>query len=290
MWRPASLPDVRLVIARCSVDYAGRLTAHLPVGHPADHGEGRRLRRHPRRRRRLQAAQLDERPEQGRRAATTGGSSPAPRARRSPSSSRRCSATRPTSSASTPACRRTASRPTCRSCWPPTPPPSAPGSAWCGGSTPPASARSTCCAAMPTASPSPSRSSAGARSTASSSSPATSTASTCDPLLRPVRGIFVAQVIKPQARTLADRPRHRLRRGRLRRAARHRVQRAAPVLRAAGPHPGRRPRTSAARSIPCRPAGDAHRFQFRRVQQYRAELLFTLSISCPAGFQVRMLM
>src|SRR6185437_13194589 len=27
---PVELPDVRLVIARCSVDYVGRLTAHLP--------------------------------------------------------------------------------------------------------------------------------------------------------------------------------------------------------------------------------------------------------------------
>lgn len=29
--RPANLPAVRLVIARCQVDYAGRLTAHLPM-------------------------------------------------------------------------------------------------------------------------------------------------------------------------------------------------------------------------------------------------------------------
>jgi endonuclease len=28
--RAVELPDVRLVIARCSVDYVGRLTAHLP--------------------------------------------------------------------------------------------------------------------------------------------------------------------------------------------------------------------------------------------------------------------
>jgi RecB family endonuclease NucS len=28
--RPVEFPDVRLVIARCSVDYVGRLTAHLP--------------------------------------------------------------------------------------------------------------------------------------------------------------------------------------------------------------------------------------------------------------------
>ena len=41
-----------------------------------------------------------------------------------------------------------------------------------------------------------------------------------DPLLAPVRGIFAAQEIKPQARVLADRPRHRLRGRRLRRPAR----------------------------------------------------------------------
>ena len=43
-----------------------------------------------------------------------------------------------------------------------------------------------------------------------------------DPRLRPVRGMFVAQVIKPQARVLADPRGIALRRGRLRRAARHR--------------------------------------------------------------------
>ena len=62
---------MRLVIARCSVDYAGRLSAHLPEAVAADHGQGRRLRRHPRRRRRLQAAELDERAEHARRPATT---------------------------------------------------------------------------------------------------------------------------------------------------------------------------------------------------------------------------
>ena len=45
-----------------------------------------------------------------------------------------------------------------------------------------------------------------------------------DPLLRPVRGVFAAQQIKPQARVLANRPRHRLRGPRLRRAARHRAR------------------------------------------------------------------
>ena len=43
-----------------------------------------------------------------------------------------------------------------------------------------------------------------------------------DPLLAPVRGIFAAQEIKPQARVLAERPRHHLRPRRLRRPARPR--------------------------------------------------------------------
>ena len=55
----ASRP-VRLVIARCSVDYVGRLTAHLPLGHPAADGQGRRLGARALRRRLVQAAELDE--------------------------------------------------------------------------------------------------------------------------------------------------------------------------------------------------------------------------------------
>ena len=41
-----------------------------------------------------------------------------------------------------------------------------------------------------------------------------------DPLLAPVRGIFAAQQIKPQAKVLANGPRHRLRHPGLRRHAR----------------------------------------------------------------------
>ena len=51
-----------------------------------------------------------------------------------------------------------------------------------------------------------------------------------DPLLAPVRGIFAAQEIKPQARVLADGPRHRLRRRRLRRTARPRRPRRPALL------------------------------------------------------------
>ena len=100
---------------------------------------------------------------------------------------------------------------------------------WCVASTPPTSGPSTCCAATPTAGPSPSRSSAGARSTGSSSSPATWPASTSTapaPGARHVRG----PAIKPQAKVLAADRGIELRRGRLRRAARHRVAPAPPVL------------------------------------------------------------
>ena len=51
-----------------------------------------------------------------------------------------------------------------------------------------------------------------------------------DPLLAPVRGIFAAQEIKPQARVLADRPWDRLRGRGLRRAARPRRSFAATLL------------------------------------------------------------
>ncbi len=43
-----------------------------------------------------------------------------------------------------------------------------------------------------------------------------------DPLLAPVRGVFAAQEIKPQAKVLAERPRIELRHPRLRRPAWHR--------------------------------------------------------------------
>ena len=51
-----------------------------------------------------------------------------------------------------------------------------------------------------------------------------------DPLLAPVRGIFAAQEIKPQARVLATDRGIALRRRRLRRPARHRRQRAPALL------------------------------------------------------------
>ena len=227
---PAVARSMRLVIARCSVDYEGRLTRAPADGHPADHGEGRRLRGHPRRRRRLQAAQLDERAEPARRGRRRvdghqpegrdahdhdrGGAvrhRPRPRRRPGPAEGRRRG---PPPGAAGRQLRR-ASRPGC---------------AWCAASTPPTSAPSTCSAATPTARPWPSRSSAAARSTASSSSPATSSSSNRDPMLRPVRGMFVAQADQAPGQGAGRRARHRVRRGRLRRAPRHRVPRAPPLL------------------------------------------------------------
>ena len=88
-------------------------------GRAADHGQGRRLRRHPRRRRRVQAAELDERAEHARhRRRRLARHQPQGRAPDDHACTR-SSTTRCGSSASIPACRRTASRPTCRSCWRP---------------------------------------------------------------------------------------------------------------------------------------------------------------------------
>ncbi len=60
-----------------------------------------------------------------------------------------------------------------------------------------------------------------------------------DPLLAPVAGVFAAQQIKPQARTLADRPRHPLRDRRLRRPARDAEHGPAAVLTGPGRQAGR---------------------------------------------------
>jgi hypothetical protein len=49
---------MRLIVARCSVAYTDRLTAHLPEA-LLDHAQGRRLGARARRRGRLQALELD---------------------------------------------------------------------------------------------------------------------------------------------------------------------------------------------------------------------------------------
>src|SRR4051794_22838459 len=58
-----------------------------------------------------------------------------------------------------PVCARTVSKRTCRSCSPSTATSWGTGGHWCAGSTPPTSDRSTCCVATPMARRSPSRSS-----------------------------------------------------------------------------------------------------------------------------------
>ena len=120
---------VRLVIARCSVDYDGRLTAHLPLatrlllvkadGSVLVHSDGGSYKplnwmspavRHGR-----------GRPDEARPPTASRRVGRAARQVRGPaasSRSTRCSTTPPTSSASTPAWSRTASRRTCRSCSP----------------------------------------------------------------------------------------------------------------------------------------------------------------------------
>ena len=109
---------VRLVIARCSVDYAGRLTAHLPEAVRLIMVKADGCVADPRRRRRLQAAELDERAQHARRGATGAWIVTNPKGETLTITLHEVlSRHRPTSSASTRACRRTASRPTCRSCW-----------------------------------------------------------------------------------------------------------------------------------------------------------------------------
>ena len=108
---------VRLIVARCSVTYEGRLGARLRRGDPAHRAEGRRLDRGPLRRQGVQAAQLDD------PAVLDPGAPTDDRSRRDPegrdaraSSCTRCCTTTRSSSATTPASRRTASRPSSRSC------------------------------------------------------------------------------------------------------------------------------------------------------------------------------
>ena len=205
---------MRLVVARCQVDYAGRLTAHLPMATrllivKADGSVLGALRR-----RLLQAAELDVAAVQAgeERRRHVDGQQPGGRAARS---SRRGGAARQprTSSASTRGCRRTASRRTCRSCSP--------------------THVETLGAGLDAGPPRvPDRRSA--RSTSSCRDASGGHVAVeikrrgeidgveqltryldllnRDPLLGPVRGIFAAQEIKPQARVLATRPRHRLRR------------------------------------------------------------------------------
>ena len=184
-------------------------TAGAPAdGHAAPRGQGRRLGARARRRRVLQAAQLDEPTLQRHaRRSTTSGWAPGPSStrptRRWSSRSKRSCTTAGTISAWTPACPRTGSRHTCRSCWPPRWRRSAPDGAWSAASSPPRSDRSTCCAGTPTARASPSRSSGAGDIDGVEQLTRYLELLNRDPRLAPVRGIFAAQEIKPQARVLA---------------------------------------------------------------------------------------
>ncbi len=177
--RTLQVGTVRLVIARCSVDYEGRLVGAPPRGRPPDHGEGRRLRGHPRRRRGVQAAELDERAQHARRPATSQWIVTNPKGerltitlhevlqrlvvgarRRSRAAEGRRRGPPPGAAGGQPALDR--GRP----------------HAGAPGVPDGDRARSTSCAGTPAATWSPSRSSGAATSTASSSWPATSSAST----------------------------------------------------------------------------------------------------------------
>ena len=137
---------VRLVIARCSVDYVGRLSAHLPPatrllmvkadGSVSIHADDRAYK----------PLELDEPavPAGGGARRLAGGQQGR---RGAPHHIRGDLPRHAHDSAPTRACGRTASRPTCRSCSPPRRPRSAPGSPWSAGSTRPPSGRSTCSAA-----------------------------------------------------------------------------------------------------------------------------------------------
>ena len=123
--RHGRLPAVRLVVARCQVDYAGRLTAHLPMatrlimvkndGSVLVHSDGGSYK--PLNWMSPPCTVVEGVSEDG--APRVAGHRQG-RSTRCGSCSRRCSTTATTTSGSTPACRRTASRSTSRSCWPST--------------------------------------------------------------------------------------------------------------------------------------------------------------------------
>ena len=239
--RAGRFDAVRLVIAECSVDYAGRLTAHLPHGPPPAARQGRRIGARPLRRRLVQAAELDEpavharspsrtpTPSAGvtqvwtvqhaktddrlRRPPPRGAARLDPRARRRP---------RPES--------RTASRRTCRSCSPST-------STTLGdGYTLVRREYPTAIGPVDLLVRDPGGASVAVEVKRRGEIDGVEQLTRYldllnrDPLLAPVSGVFAAQEIKPQAQGPGDRPRHPLRDARLRRPARPRHLRAPPLL------------------------------------------------------------
>ena len=206
-WQVDSAP-VRLVVARCQVDYAGRLTAHLPMatrvlmlksdGSVLVHSDGGSYK----------PLNWMSPPCTVREGTTEDGAGRVGRSRPSPatacaSSSRRCCTTPATTSASTRACRRTASRSTSRSCSPSTPRTLADGLTLVRREFPTAigpvdlmcrdaDGRSVAVEIK-------------RRGEIDGVEQLTRYLELLnrDPLLAPVRGIFAAQEIKPQARVLA---------------------------------------------------------------------------------------
>ena len=220
---------MRLVIARCQVDYVGRLTAHLPMaprlllvkadGSVSIHADDRAYKP-------LNWMSPPCWLRGGARGVVGGATRPASDCG---SPSRRSCTTPRTSWASIPGWSRTGSRRTCRSCWPRTP------TTLGDGYTLVRREYMTAIGPVDLLC----RDAAGAsvavevkrRGEIDGVEQLTRYLELLnrDPLLAPVTGVFAAQQIKPQARTLAG-PGDPLRRPRLRRAARHREHRAPAVL------------------------------------------------------------
>ena len=191
---------MRLLVARCSVTYEGRLGARLAPGVRLVLLQGRRLDRDPLRRQGVQAAQLDEPAVRDRRTATASIVATQPEGRDARDHAARGAARhRRSSSATIPASRRTASRPSCNSCSRRASPRSATTSCSCAASSRPTSARSTCSAATATG-----------RAVVVEVKRVGEIAGVDqllryqerldrDPQFAPTAGMFVAQQIKPQA-------------------------------------------------------------------------------------------
>ena len=235
---------MRLVIARCSVDYIGRLTAHLPMatrlllvkadGSVSIHADDRAYK--PLNWMSPPCTLKDELTDGSGTWTVTNKAGEqliitieavehdhSARARHRP---------RPAEGR-----RRGASCSGCSRCtWRP----SAPAGRWSGASTRPRSARSTCSAATPTAPCVAVEIKRRGEIDGVEQLTRYLELLNRDPLLAPVKGVFAAQEIKPQARVLAAGPRHRLRHRRLRRPQGHRRP-APPRLSEPGYRPVARP-------------------------------------------------
>jgi endonuclease len=193
---------MRLVVAECTVDYAGRLTAHLPRarrlimvkadGCVAIHADGGAYK-----------------PLNWMNAPNTliesddGWEVTNPKGERLVISFHEIVVDTSHDLGVDPACRRTASKPTCRYCWRSRPWILEDGLSLLRREYPTDIGPVDLLCSDSTGGWSPSRSSDGERSTGSSNSPGTSNASPRLPAA-PVRGILAAQSVTPQARTLGE--------------------------------------------------------------------------------------